>query len=83
MLQKGALAPGRLEHGANRIAKNREAGGERNGPAQEAYENRAYPATRVAYRAVDRHAPGVQPDRREVENGPDGDRVQRLEERRA
>ena len=49
MLQKGALSPGRLDHGMNKFGKNREAGGELNGPAQEAYENRAYPATRVAY----------------------------------
>ena len=49
MLQKGALSPGRLEHGMNKLGTNREAGGELNGPAQEAYDNRAYPATRVAY----------------------------------
>ncbi len=81
MLQKGASAPGRLEHGNNKSG-NREAGGERNGPAQEAYDNRAYPATRVAYAQVDRRSAGIQPDRHEVEDGPEGDRVQRLGERR-
>ena len=63
--------------------KNREAGERAEWPPpQEAYENRAYPATRVAY-AQSIARTGVQPDRREVEDGPDGDRVQRLEERRA
>ena len=54
MLLKGAAAPGRIDH-SNLIPAGFEKGREAfrseivDGPAQEDYENRAYPATRVAF----------------------------------
>src|SRR4029079_48552 len=52
LLLKNAAAPGRMEHGTKNplVPKGGEAGGGE--ASQEAYENRAYPATRVAYEQV-------------------------------
>jgi hypothetical protein len=54
MLLKGAAAPGRADHSnlkPDGFEKGREASRSEivNGPAQEDYENRAYPATSIAF----------------------------------
>jgi len=52
LLAKNAAAPGRMEHGTKNPLFPQGGEGAGGEGAQEAYENRAYPATRVAYAQV-------------------------------
>jgi len=48
-MHQASAFPGLKPHGGKKLPRGGDASGEANGPAQEAYDNLAYPATRVAF----------------------------------